>query len=402
MKKIIKLTESDILKIAKIVLSEQTAQFTGGRPQSGLSTSAIVEDLEDYMNVTLLKEVQNEAMNNFTITVEESQQEGFNIRIKSLNGLSEDIVLETQNAGRGLYVALGRGVLTVGKYPTSQLIEKIEQNPNFAKLLASYPKYKQQIIDGFVDVNVILDGRQSGFYFTIYETKGRGFQLGAGFPFGDWYDANKAYFQLDKKLFGELSSRNITLDMGSFAFMPEMPETGDAITGNTTSETGSTPTVVSLNFQLVDAFKFDEDNFVDEKNAMGQIDQLAQYIITNTNKFGKELVDHIMKSKPQIIGYASIDGNPNDKITGKYGACKSRGTRKDYNKCLSEFRAQKIATLLNQKLSGTGITIGFVGAGETTNFGPGWSPTKPTTIKQTAPNRRFILSQIPPFSKTIK
>jgi len=417
MKRIIKLKESDLVRIVRLIIDEQTippltgdTKTAGGQtPPSGLSTNAILGDLEDYMNFTLLKNAQTEVLNNFVISFHQREDKSVYFKIKSKEGDSKETILDAQMIYPGTYQSTGQGNLVMGKYPTSKVIEIIEQNENYAKLFTIYPKYKQQIVDGFIDVVLEFGGPQSGgnagLMLSVYDSKSKKgqtyFQYQQGAPFGDFFNSNLATWQLDKNVFGSIQSKNIGIRLSNFGFQPEMRGGAGSITGETTTNTGSTPTIVTINFQFIDAFKYDEDNFVNENAATAQIDQLAQYIITNTNKYGKELVDHIMKSKPQIIGYSSIDGPSNVKITGKYGACKSKGTREQYNQCLSEHRAQKIATLLNQKLSGTGITIGYFGAGETSQFGPGWTQEAPTNAKQTAPNRRFVLSSIPPFSKTI-
>lgn len=421
MKKIIKLKESDLVRIVKLIIAEQTAlpstgdtrTVSGQTTPSGLSTNAILDDLEDYMNLTLLKNAQTEVLNNFVISFHQKEDKSVYFKIKSKEGDSEETILDAKMIYPGNYQATGRGNLVMGKYPTSKVIEIIEQNENYAKLFTMYPKYKQQIIDGLVDV--VLEFRDSqtggkaGFTLSVYDSKSKKgqtyFQYQQGAPLGDFFNSNLATWQLDKNVFGSIQSNNINIRLSNFGFQPEMQGGTGAVTGETTTNTGSTQTNVTIDFSLVDAFKFDGDEFVNENDAIAKIDKLAEYIITNTNKYGKELVDHIMKSKPQIIGYASIDGPSNEKITGKYSACKSNTelgtTREQYNQCLSENRAKQIATLLNQKLSGTGITIGYFGAGETTQFGPGWTKEVKTNAKQTAPNRKFVLSSIPVFSKTI-
>ena len=54
--------------------------------------------------------------------------------------------------------------------------------------------------------------------------------------------------------------------------------------------------------------------------------------------------------------------------------------------------------MLNQYLPELGGAIKFKGLGETTKWGPGWTPQNPTIPEQTAPNRRYFLSGIKPFT----
>ena len=98
--------------------------------------------------------------------------------------------------------------------------------------------------------------------------------------------------------------------------------------------------------------------------------------------------EFLLKNVPLIIGYSSRDKDSNDKIIGKLPACQSSKTIGEYNQCLSQERANTIAKMIEEK---TGVVMTPVGKGETTEFGPGWTKEKPTTNKETQPNRRFLI-----------
>ena len=165
------------------------------------------------------------------------------------------------------------------------------------------------------------------------------------------------------------------------------------------------PVVDRLEMALMDMFKFDEIEFTNPGEAQNKINdfisQLKGYgtkFNTNENNFKK----HIINSKPIVFGYASRDQDPAEKITGKFTPCKGEPTRGDYNRCLSQHRADKVAEMINTGLEGTGMNVFTAkGMGETDKFAPGkkWPEVKDNT--QTAPNRR-VYTFIPPFSYTVK
>ena len=86
----------------------------------------------------------------------------------------------------------------------------------------------------------------------------------------------------------------------------------------------------------------------------------------------------------EVITSASIDGDPEEVL-------KSGETRKQYDLNLSKARAEAIVDKLTNEV---GIpTLKFLpkGIGQTSAYGPGWTKEKPTTIDQTAPNRKLII-----------
>ena len=110
------------------------------------------------------------------------------------------------------------------------------------------------------------------------------------------------------------------------------------------------------------------------------------YGISTYNKY----VDILKKSPINVLAYASIDGESNAIDHGTYLDCRGygNGTRGQYNLCLSQARADKIAKILNKALPEIGNFVG-IGKGETKNFGPGWTKEKHTTNTETLPNRKF-------------
>ena len=130
---------------------------------------------------------------------------------------------------------------------------------------------------------------------------------------------------------------------------------------------------------------------------MGKFVQQMKSLI---EKYGETFIKYIHSQSPTIIGYSSIDGDPAQQITGEYQPCSGNGTRQEYDLCLSQERAKKIAEMLNQSLPELEGAFKFKGMGETNQFGPGWTKENPTIPEQTAPNRRYVLTPIKPFTPT--
>ena len=153
--------------------------------------------------------------------------------------------------------------------------------------------------------------------------------------------------------------------------------------GGSSKKTTPTPTNISLD--ITEPFVFDKTELRPE--AQDKIDKfisdLNGYLKTYP-KYGKFLLQNV----PLIIGYSSRDKDPNDRIIGKLSACQSSKTISEYNQCLSQQRANTIANMIKEK---TGIVMTPIGKGETTEFGPGWTKEKSTTTDQTQPNRRFVI-----------
>jgi hypothetical protein len=107
-----------------------------------------------------------------------------------------------------------------------------------------------------------------------------------------------------------------------------------------------------------------------------------------------------------VLAYSSIDEDPEQTINYVEGVnavlgCGGRQLRKLYNQCLSQKRAEKIAGILNEKLSDFPEFIG-VGMGETKQFNNiGWTKENPTKDTETLPNRRFEVN-LPQYEDSVK
>jgi len=158
---------------------------------------------------------------------------------------------------------------------------------------------------------------------------------------------------------------------------------GTKIEPTISQKTTTTPTNISLD--ITEPFVFDKTELKPE--AQNKIDKF----ITDLNGYLKTYPKYskfLLQNVPLVIGYSSRDKDSNDTVIGKLPTCQSSKTIGDYNLCLSKERANVIAKIIKEK---TGVTMNPIGKGETTEFGPGWTKEKSTTPEQTQPNRRFLI-----------
>jgi hypothetical protein len=108
-------------------------------------------------------------------------------------------------------------------------------------------------------------------------------------------------------------------------------------------------------------------------------------------------------SSIEVLAYSSIDEDPEQTIDYVVGVnavegCGGTMKRKDYNQCLSQKRAEKIAGILNQQLPDFPDFIGK-GMGETDKFAPGkkWPNA---SREETLRNRRFDVV-LPNYGDTV-
>jgi hypothetical protein len=117
-------------------------------------------------------------------------------------------------------------------------------------------------------------------------------------------------------------------------------------------------------------FAFDDAILTDE--AKGIIKQKIEEEWNGIPQNRKDgYLDFIKDKKIDVNAYASIDALSNFKVSGTYKPCRKTGQlRKDYNKCLSQARAEAVVEYLKTIADGTFKDINFVanGMGETNQF----------------------------------
>lgn len=144
-----------------------------------------------------------------------------------------------------------------------------------------------------------------------------------------------------------------------------------------------------------DPFKFNKTDLsgIGDELLKKFIDQFIVIKNSNPNLYNT-YIDFLKKrtNSIDVVAYASIDEDPEQVVnyvvgTNAVEGCGGRQKRHDYNQCLSQKRADKIAAILNEKLPDFPDFIGK-GLGETDKFAPGKKWPK-SSREETLPNRRF-------------
>jgi len=154
----------------------------------------------------------------------------------------------------------------------------------------------------------------------------------------------------------------------------------------------------TIGLDLVDVFNYDTTDIKDQAKYDEAISKFSEDLNQGIQSIRgyKEFLNG--QKTLTVYGYASQDNNPSEKVSGKYSNCKGHGngTRGDYNMCLSDYRAKKVAEDLQTVFDNVGVnvTIRGVGKGETTKFGKGdgWKDGKKDDESNLSPNRRITFS----------
>ncbi len=402
MGRVIKLTESDLYRIVKRVISEQIE-----------TNSGILTDQQAVINVErdinkIISEKQNEIFS------------GLTLKWKS-GGDNEPVVFSVlfdgKDSGKNIvmnYVPERRqwvtevGYINLGQHPISEYLGPVYENPDYKILFERHPYVKAEIDNAFASCFMVPENRQFGDVSIVGGlSKGKdGYGINEQIPFGsgltrDGQGANLFSVQVDRKLMFNFEVGNSKLYLKAFRISNTGPIFDNPVFTATTTTTDK-ELFVSITLDNKNAEPFIFDTIQLSQSSIESIDSFVSQIKDVKNTYGEEIYNkyiNFLKENPiTVLAYASIDGDPKEKTQGKYGPCKGYGdgTRGQYNLCLSQGRADEIAKILNDKLPEIGNFIGK-GMGETDKFAPGkkWPDTKDKN--ETLPNRKFVVN-LPKFS----
>ena len=173
--------------------------------------------------------------------------------------------------------------------------------------------------------------------------------------------------------------------------------------------TGTTVADRDIELDLVDVFKYDTTDFKDETSYNEKIEEFKKTIAGGLRQF-RGYEDYLKGLTLVVNGYASQDGDPTAEDGGYLPACskygKGKGPRSEYNKCLSQERAQRVADDLQKifdELVGTGkIQVNAKGNGETHDFkGRAWNKIDGKDIESNLSENRRVTFKIPKYTERI-
>lgn len=383
----------------KIIVSEN--QFEKIMVSEGLSSEVLIEQVavaNDQNALTILQQKINQLVSD--PKKEKALLDGINVLLHRTNeGFALQIgqkKFPMKKMVQGIYAAIippGEG-FSASQIPLSSFAEDIEKIPEYKALVEKHPELQGQIKSGKAVSQLFSDKEHQGHVkLTVYnELEDRkdekmAIDVKTPYPLGEFFENNKIIYKFPNGMYGILESGYLMADIVSPQLSIKPPE----------QPTYMTPINVEP-MALADVFEFGTVDFKDEARTNQRIQQFVQQIKGYIEKFGGPFIEHMKKETPTIYGYASRDGDPNQKIVGDYQPCSASGTRGEYDLCLSSERAKAIAEILNQSLPELDGAFQSKGVGETTEWGPGWTPDNPTIPEQTAPNRRYVLKKIKPFA----
>jgi outer membrane protein OmpA-like peptidoglycan-associated protein len=331
------------------------------------------------------------------------------------------------------------GITFATDLPISLFKEELLNSDRCFRLLYDrYDTIKNQINGEKISMKLISNGYEGEGKFgvnldieNISRQRKKRFKKGTS-RFVDFNNANLLDFdyrggffiKLNEKVFGNITSNwgvkliDISLSDGSLPSDWGEPdgtptkcvcndvETGEQIEYPCDGELperckdGGQPIVFYFVVEANKNFEFDDAKLTQEAK-----DKIDSEIVEKWNKIPQnrreEYLEFIKDKTINVNAYASIDALSNFKVSGKYPPCKKPGQlRKEYNKCLSQARAEAVVEYLKTIADGAFKDINFVanGMGETNQFsGLKWDNevnsktdiNSPHTSDQTKSDRRF-------------
>lgn len=302
---------------------------------------------------------------------------------------------------KGVYGAvLPQGTkISTSAVSLSTMMKEIEKIPEYKQLIEANPTIKDQIANKVVYNQLYSDDIEQG-YFEVRINKNLqdrkeeklAIDVTRPYPLGEFFIRNKVIFKLPDHMggyFATVSSANLMADVSSITLVPKRvgPQPRQEITAP-----------VTIDFSgLGDVFNFGEVTFKNEEKVQQALQAYIQRMKQMAEKYGTPFIQHVQRQNPTVLGFSSVDGDPSQEIIGTYKPCSGNKTRQDYDMCLSSERAKLISEILNQGLPEFDGAFKYKGMGETTKWGPGWTPENPTMPAETAPNRRYLLSPLKPY-----
>ena len=379
----------------KILISEKQLKWV-------LKTQDVLEEQSDTLIDQRLLIVLQNRINDILDKKEKEILNRTSIKIVNNKGqLSLQIgerIYPMRRMVQGVYALIipERSKLTFGVTSSADLIPEIEKINEYKILSEKYPNLRAQIENNLVNGVIFTDQNNQGtFKLTItrklpdVKEYKSAVDFGSEYPLGEFFERNKLIYKFGNDMFGILESGQLNMNLAGIPLKLEQ----------TTNKPQVAVAPISIStMALGDVFNFDSIEFKDENLARRQYGAFIQQIRHLIQKYGEPFINHMKSQNPTIYGYSSVDADPEQPITGGYKPCAGNKTRRDYDLCLSQERARVIADILNKELPELGGIFKFKGMGDTTKFGPGWTKENPTVPEVTAPNRRYVLSDIQPFT----
>jgi len=290
-----------------------------------------------------------------------------------------------------------------GRVPMSVIMPEIEKIPEYKEMAGTNPKIKAAVEAAKVTAELHAGETSENSYFFFEVKSGDSSTLtrkdkkgavpfGKKYPLGEFFNRQPLIFRFPKPYdnsYGYLSIVDVESDVSTITLQPDITPNS----GPKTKETYIAPERFTFR-GLGDVFNFGDVTFKNEERVNQELHGYKKKKKRFHERFGESFIEYVKSQNPTVLGFASRDGDPKEEIQGKYQPCSGFKTRAEYDVCLSTERAKLIADILNKGLPEFDGVFKYKGVGETTKWGPGWTPENANTITpvDTAPNRRYLLS----------
>jgi len=392
-KKTIRLTEADIEKLVQKVLSEQTE-------------SVLVDKLNDKIESVMI-EKQGDILNSFNVVIESKNNEDPYNNPMILTIANINVPINYYRLVNNLPTWFRKNIpskkYTVGSVPLSTFYNDIWDGDEVLERFYNDNEYVKNQMDTLsvpLSLSVMSTNDIAVTQFRNRKKNRRGkrpYVRGNEMPLGDFFKTGGGKFGLNKNIMLAVEFGGLTIKLGEVYILPPQSPEGETIN---TDEFATE----KIKLDLVDVFKFDTIDMIDPSGYQEILNKFKNDLSQGLKRM-RGLKEFLQKQNLVVNGYASRDNDPNEQVQGKFTGCRGYGdgTRGQYNLCLSEERAKKVAEDLQEIFNSLGInvTIKSKGHGETSKFGSAWSKEKPTKPKDTQPNRRITFN-IPKYTETTR
>ena len=395
-KKVIRLNEADIENIVRKVILEQTEEV-------------LLNRLNDKIE-SVMKEKQNEIFNGVNLVASKS---GNNFIIKFNNKPLTLTADETYKGYQGYlptWTLNDKGVMVIPSIPIKNFYDEIFLDEDLKNFYDTNEYIKQQMDELLIPLNVNFR-KVKGLNVVIFPPNRKisrnnrkylknhsGGNIGR---LGDFYSRNFGAFELEGVNY-EIESNGWEVKLGRVSILPRAPKSGEG-------EPPLPPPIIApqtIELKLIDIFNYDDIDIVNPTEYQNTLNNF-KLKLDNAVKNLKGYEDFLNGQTLTVYGYASQDAKSDDKDGGSFAGCetygKGKGPRKDYNMCLSQKRAEKVADDVQEIFTDLGLTtkIKGVGKGETYEFGgDGFEKNGKDSEEDLAKNRR-VTFVLPSFTEEL-
>lgn len=384
-KRVIRLTEADIENIVKKVISEQTEEV-------------LVNRLNDKIKSVMVKN-QNEILSDVKVEVD---QNGDNLVLRFAAENESPFIIQLRPERRGLYSNSGTLNRDIPSIPLSNFYDEIwEGDEDLKRYYQENENIKKQMDDLKVPIRMYSDPRVELKIFVIKNNrKNRGdkYVRGGQTNLGFFFSNAGAKFGVNSNIILETEVGGLAINLGEVNILPPQVDPSEPIQPEVATE--------KIKLDLIDVFEYDSIKMKDPSGYQEILNKFENDLSQGLQRM--EGFRESLKTENLVVhGYASQDADPTAKDGGNLPACskygKGKGPRSEYNKCLSQERAKKVAEDLQEIFNKLGVDVAIksVGHGETYKFGgDGWDNGKDSQ-EDLSKNRRVTFN-IPKYTETTR